>query len=129
MFSAIPYRVTLIILFRLALVFASRQSALVQKSPLAPTCAPTPSGLVSFWPGDGNANDFQGSNNGTLEGNATFGPGFIGPAFSFDGAGDVAIPSINVGSAFTVELWVFPTSPGGFQHMVSNGFASSNQHR
>src|SRR5438477_822892 len=111
MFSTIPSRVTLIILFTLALVFASRQSELVQKSPLAPTCAPAPSGLVSFWPGDNTANDFQGSNNGALEGSATFGPGFIGRAFSFDGVGDVAIPSINVGSAFTVELWIFPTNP------------------
>ena len=126
MFSTIPSRLTLIILLTLAIVFASRQSALVQKTPLAPTCAPTPSGLVSFWPGDNTANDFQGSNNGALEGTATFSPGFIGPDFSFDGAGDVAIPSINVGSAFTIELWVFPTSPSGFQHMVSNGYTSSN---
>lgn len=34
-------------------------------------CVPPPSGLVSWWPGDGNASDIQGSNSGTLLGGAT----------------------------------------------------------
>src|SRR5947209_12337870 len=74
----------------------------------AQTCAPLPAGLVSFWPGDNTANDLQGTNHGTLEGNATFAPGYVGPAFSFDGGDstDVKLPTIDVGSAFTVVLWV-----------------------
>src|SRR5439155_8470225 len=32
-----------------------------------PTCVTPPSGMVSWWPGDGNANDIQGGNNGTLQ--------------------------------------------------------------
>src|SRR5262245_10935955 len=35
-----------------------------------PPCAPPPAGMVGWWPGDGNADDIQGSNNGTLEGGA-----------------------------------------------------------
>jgi hypothetical protein len=29
-------------------------------------CDPPPSGIVAWWPGEGNANDLVGSNNGTL---------------------------------------------------------------
>ena len=49
------------------------------------TCAPPPPNMVSWWPGDGNASDIQGSNNGTLEGTATFAPGKVEQAFSFNG--------------------------------------------
>ena len=33
---------------------------------LLPPCTPAPSGLVGWWPGEGNANDIVGTNNGTL---------------------------------------------------------------
>ncbi|MGD0260559.1 MAG: hypothetical protein ABSD29_12135, partial [Verrucomicrobiota bacterium] len=42
-------------------------------------CFPAPSGLVSWWPGDGNANDIASTNNGTLQGGATANaPGVVG---------------------------------------------------
>src|SRR5207249_3535179 len=31
------------------------------------SCAPPPAGLVSWWPGDGNADDIVGGNNGSLQ--------------------------------------------------------------
>jgi hypothetical protein len=34
--------------------------------PNAQVCVPLPSGIVSWWPGDGNPNDIVGGNNGTL---------------------------------------------------------------
>ena len=37
----------------------------------AGSCFPPPAGLVGWWPGEGNANDIQGTNNGTLQGGAT----------------------------------------------------------
>jgi hypothetical protein len=46
----------------------------------AQTCIHPPSGLVSWWPGDGNANDIADANSGTLMGGATFAPGFVGQA-------------------------------------------------
>src|SRR5438270_12952784 len=52
------------------------------------TCTPPPPNMVSWWPGDGNANDIQGGNNGTLQGGATFASGKVGQAFSFDGVND-----------------------------------------
>ena len=35
------------------------------------SCLPAAAGLVGWWPGDGNANDITGTNNGTLQGGAT----------------------------------------------------------
>jgi hypothetical protein len=71
-------------------------------------CVPPPSGMVGWWPGDGNANDIKGSNNGTLHGGVSFAPGMVGQAFSFDGAsGYVDIPTSSglPTSTWTVEFW------------------------
>ena len=58
-----------------------------------PPCAPPPSGLVSWWPGEGNANDIMGNNNGFLQGGMSFTAGEVGQAFNFDGtSGYVSIP-------------------------------------
>ncbi len=73
------------------------------------TCAPPPSGLVSWWPGEGNGNDIAGGNNGTLKGNTTFAPGEVNQAFVFDGNGDgvvVGNPTNLQLQNFTVEAWV-----------------------
>src|SRR5438132_1222 len=51
------------------------------------TCDSAPAGMVSWWKAEGNANDSQGDNNGTI-GGATFAPGEVGQAFSFDGVDD-----------------------------------------
>ncbi len=74
-------------------------------------CVPPPSGMVSWWPGDGNANDIQDGNNGTLTNGATFVPGRVGQAFSFDGVDDYVelgqpanlMPS---NTDFTVVGWI-----------------------
>jgi hypothetical protein len=65
-------------------------------------CVVPPSGLISWWPGEGNALDIQGSNHGTLQNGATFAPGLVGQAFSLDGVDDHILiqnsPSLNFGS-------------------------------
>ena len=93
-------------------------------------CVTPPAGMVSWWPGDGDASDIAGANNGTLENGATFtASGKVGQAFSLDGVDDdVLSPSINAGDSFSVDLWIFPTSPGGFQHLVSNSFSSATNY-
>jgi hypothetical protein len=48
-------------------------------------CVQPPLGLIGWWPGDGNAADIVGRNNGATLGDITFGPGKVGQAFSFDG--------------------------------------------
>ena len=78
-----------------------------------PTPVPTPisppAGMVSWWPGDGNANDIVGGNHGALLNGATFADGIVGQAFSFDGPGEyVSIPdspSLDV-SSITVDAWI-----------------------
>jgi hypothetical protein len=69
-------------------------------------------GLLSCWPGDGNADDISGnSNHGVLQNGATFAPGMVGQAFTFDGIDDyVEVPAsanLNFGTGdFTVAFWV-----------------------
>ena len=50
---------------------------------LGQTCVSPPSGLVGWWPGDGNFNDLINGDNGTPVGGVTFTPGMVGQAFSF----------------------------------------------
>ncbi len=65
--------------------------------------------MVSWWPGQSNASDSAGTNHGTLNGDATFGPGRVGQGFVFDGNGDgVRVsnsPSLQL-QDFTIEAWI-----------------------
>jgi hypothetical protein len=65
-------------------------------------------GLVSYWAGNGNANDSVGPNSGTLVNGVTFAPGLFGQAFSFNGnsyvqAGTIGLPTGNQDR--TLDLW------------------------
>ena len=78
----------------------------------AAACVPPPSSLISWWPGDGNADDIQNDNNGTLENGATFASGQVGQGFSFDGVNDhVSIgnpPSLKFTDELTIDAWTNP---------------------
>ncbi|MGD0263190.1 MAG: immunoglobulin domain-containing protein, partial [Verrucomicrobiota bacterium] len=97
----------------------------------AADCFSAPAGLVGWWPGDGNANDIAGTNNGVLEGGATASAtGVVGLAFTFNGTnGYVQIPDSSVlkPTNLTVEAWVLfnsldsagsGSSPAGQQYIV-----------
>jgi len=65
--------------------------------------------MVGWWKGDGGTTDALGSFNGALVGNATFAPGKVSQAFSFDGYED----SVMIGNPaglqlqdFTIEAWI-----------------------
>jgi len=79
-------------------------------TPTPGPCVEPPPNMVGWWPGDGNADDIQGSNNGSLQNGATFVAGKVSQAFSLDGVDDfVAIPhddSLNPTGPFSVDLWV-----------------------
>lgn len=80
-----------------------------------------PSGLVSWWPGEEDASDIIGNNNGRMMDGA-FARGKVGRAFSFSGFNQfVDIPAINIpGRTFSLDFWMFPTRAADFQHLVSN---------
>ena len=71
---------------------------------------------IAWWPGQSNAADIVGGNNGTLQNGVTYEPGEVGTAFSFAGANEaVLIPysaSVNLSTlpAWTIEGWINPTS-------------------
>jgi hypothetical protein len=78
---------------------------------MSKSCVAPPNNLISWWTGDGTANDFLGANNGVLENGATFNAGLAGPAFLLNGinqyidAGNNASLQVSAGD-FTVMAWV-----------------------
>jgi hypothetical protein len=81
----------------------------------AESCVEPPAGLISWWPGDGDAYDVWAGNNGQLLNGTTFTAGRVGWAFSFDGIDD----NVFIGnptnlqlsqSDYTVDAWVNFTS-------------------
>src|SRR5262249_53092516 len=51
-------------------------------------CVNGPSGIVAWWRAENNALDSVGANHGMLTNSATFAPGKVGEAFSFEGTND-----------------------------------------
>jgi hypothetical protein len=83
---------------------------------IAPSCAPAPAGMVSWWKAEGNADDSQDDNHGTLQGGATFAPGKVGQAFSFDGnnqyvlIADPVPANLQIQNEITLDAWIYVTS-------------------
>ena len=91
------------------------------------TCIPRPAGMVSWWPGEGNALDFVHHNDGALYFDTTFAVGMVGQAFSFDGADDKVIIANESAFDFTtqvsVEAWVLSSvGSDGYQGVVNKGY-------
>lgn len=86
-----------------------------------PECVTPPSGLVSWWRGENNANDFTRGNDGTLINGATFAPGKVGQAFSFDGVDDYvripASPDFDFSGSFSIGYW-FKTASSETQYQM-----------
>jgi len=90
-------------------------------------CVSPPAGMVSWWPGDSNAHDITGGNDGALQGNATFAQGMVLSAFSFAAASDyVSVPSaanLNFGTAgsggdISIDAWIETSSPAQISPIV-----------
>ena len=79
------------------------------------TCTTPPTGMVSWWPAENNANDVAGQNNGTFAAN-TYAAGKVGQAFSLNGT-DAYVqvpdsPSLHVGTGeITIDAWI--NAPAG----------------
>jgi len=95
-------------------MFGAATSAVAQLVVLVPGCVSPPLGLVSWWPGDGNAVDLMGGNNGTLHNGAGFASGEVGQAFSFNGTNQYMATTnegmTNITNTFTMEFWAYPTA-------------------
>ncbi len=89
-------------------------------------CVAPPAGLISWWPGDVNADDISDGNPGTFQGGVALVNGKVGPAFSFDGVDGFVLVSpsanLNITGDVTVDLWARRTVfLGGNATMVSKG--------
>ena len=114
------------------LVSAAVLGLLATNNAVAQTCAPPPPDMVSWWPGDRNANDIQGSNNGTLQGGATFAAGKVGQGFSFDGVDDYVRvpdnPNLYPGAgSLTVDAWIkTPQITGQYETIIAHYECANN---
>jgi Concanavalin A-like lectin/glucanases superfamily len=93
----------------------------------AQTCVQPPAGLASWWPGNGNANDMVGGNDGTLVGGVAFASAEVGQGFSFNGNGYVSFgtgPAITGTGPLTVDAWIRTTDEQGIiiQQRDAGGF-------
>ena len=74
-------------------------------------------GPVSWWRGEGNAQDSIDGNHGALVGGTSFAPGVLGQGFSFDGIDDgVNIPdasNLHITGSLTLEATINPSSYTG----------------
>ena len=90
----------------------------------AQSCVAPPSGLVSWWPGNGNTNDVVGQNNGTLRGGVTFTAGEVGQSFSLNGTDSfVEIPDspdlTPPSNSMTLDAWIRPDVISGPHAIVT----------
>ena len=101
----------------------------------ATDCAPAPSGLVAWWPGNGNANEIIGTNNGTLIGSAGYAAGEVGQAFSVSGPANCVVvpssPSIAFGttSPMSIEFWAYSSGSSGCAHILGKRGGSGNEYQ
>ncbi|MGI9067601.1 MAG: hypothetical protein ACR2HX_14520, partial [Pyrinomonadaceae bacterium] len=77
-------------------------------------CLTPPPNMVSWYPGDGDANDIQGTNHGTRQGGATAtATGKVGQAFSFNGTtGYVSLGNpegLKISGPLTIDAWINPS--------------------
>jgi Tol biopolymer transport system component len=110
----------------IATVLLKEDRGLAAPTCTAPRVAP-PAGMQAWLTGDGDTLDAYGGSDGTPQNGVTFAPGKVKQAFSFDGADDrVLLPTITLGTQYTVEAWVYPTRHAGYQHIISNDYRSPN---
>lgn len=100
--------------------------------------ATVPIDIAAWYPADGNTNDLQAANNGTLQGGATYASGKVGQAFSFNGTNAyVSAPSTaandptGAANGATMEAWIYlnqlPSAAGrNFYIMSKSGTGATD---
>ena len=94
-------------------------------------CVKSAPGLVSWWPGEGNAKDIVGTNDGTAVGSLVYTNGEVGQTFSFNGSSAyvqiASSPSLNPAGSFSIECWINPGRQDLEQVIVSKWTDSAAQ--
>src|SRR5438105_3656989 len=109
-------------------IFSHARRLLVLAASMAPlglsaqttNCVPPVSGLVSWWPGAGDARDFVGGADGTYTG--AYPTGMVGQAFSLTSFGPMLISdkeSLNPTNQITLEAWVRVSGGGSSFNIIS----------
>jgi hypothetical protein len=88
-----------------------------------PGCVPAPSGLMNWWPADGNGNDLMGNLNAIPRQGLSYGSGKSSLAFRFDGATSWArLSGTNLPAPWTVCCWVKrENAPGTSGALMADG--------
>ena len=96
-----------------------------------------PSGIVSLWEGEGNANDAVDGNHGTAQNGATFVPGWVDQCFRFDGVDDIindlgtpaSFSFVQNTGVFTIEGWINLDDPDAprEQTIAANIFSAADK--
>jgi concanavalin A-like lectin/glucanase superfamily protein/Big-like domain-containing protein len=83
--------------------------------PPPPSCVPAPSGIVGWWPGEGNGNDIVGGDNAIVSNGVTYASGEVGLGFNLNGDDTSTIlvpdsPALNFGAGqdLSIEAWIRP---------------------
>ncbi len=93
-------------------VLISGQRSIAQPVYADDSCISPPSGMIGWWPGDGNGEDIRGGNDGTLINGTSYISGTVDRAFSFDGIDDgVLVPdsashNFGAGADFSLDAWI-----------------------
>ncbi|MEY2544857.1 MAG: hypothetical protein QOE81_2318, partial [Verrucomicrobiota bacterium] len=107
---------------------SSQTMTVTFSGPAVPSCATPPSGMVSWWPAEGDAHDIQDGNDGTLQTGVTFASGKVGQAFEFNGNGGVDVPdadNLDVTTQLTLDAWVNTTDLSDYP-MIFSKFNGGN---
>jgi len=92
-----------------------------------PSCVRPPSGIVAWWPGEGNADDLLKNSPGVMQNGVSFTTGKVGQAFQFDGVDDFILVAnqqpFDFGAGpYSIVVWVQTLAGRGInEHIVSKG--------
>lgn len=93
--------------------------ALIIDDDTSGSCSAPPTGLVAWYPAEGNANDIAGNNEGTATTDVTYPTAKVGKGFDFvDGSVRVPDASSLRPTTITAEAWVAATAPG-FKYILA----------
>ncbi|MCX7769887.1 MAG: hypothetical protein N2202_02270, partial [Proteobacteria bacterium] len=89
-------------------------------------CTPSPSGIISWWRGEGNGYDSVGFGHGVEMNSISYTEGRVGRSFNLDGIDDhIRVgdkPEWDFGTGdFSIEGWIKTTNPGAVMRLISAG--------